>query len=388
MDRRTLPNRIALALAGLSLVGIAAALAMRADWRMAMIWLLGCALGFVLLMASVSFAGAFRNFFAEGRGIGLRAQAIMLGLAVCLFLPTIGLGSVFDQPVRGFVFPIGVALVMGAFLFGIGMQLGGGCASGTLFAAGAGQGLRMWATLFAFIAAATFAAHDVERWSQWPSLPAVSLADHFGLIGALLVSFMGLALLWSASVIVEKSRRGAVEPLVWRRAAKASAWPLVWGALALALLNYATLLLAGRPWAITSAFPLWGSKALEFFALADPAFWPFWEDPTRTEAFLRPLWMDRTTLMDVGLMLGACLGALWSARRADFSLPGLRPLLASLLGGGLLGYGAVIGSGCNISAYFSGFASGSLHGWVWIIPALAGNWLGVCLRPAFGLSAK
>jgi len=42
-------------------------------------------------------------------------------------------------------------------------------------------------------------------------------------------------------------------------------------------------------------------------------------------------------------------------------------------------------SGCNISAYVAGIASGSLHGWLWILPGLAGNWAGLRLRPLFRL---
>jgi hypothetical protein len=45
----------------------------------------------------------------------------------------------------------------------------------------------------------------------------------------------------------------------------------------------------------------------------------------------------------------------------------------------------VLASGCNISAYVSGIASGSLHGWLWILPGLFGNWVGLRLRPLFGL---
>lgn len=40
---------------------------------------------------------------------------------------------------------------MGAFLFGLGMQLGGGCGSGTLFTVGAGN-IRMTLTLVFFVA--------------------------------------------------------------------------------------------------------------------------------------------------------------------------------------------------------------------------------------------
>jgi len=49
----------------------------------------------------------------------------------------------------------------------------------------------------------------------------------------------------------------------------------------------------------------------------------------------------------------------------------------------LLGYGSRMAYGCNIGAYFSGIASGSLHGWAWLVAAFIGNSVGVCLRPFF-----
>lgn len=59
-----------------------------------------------------------------------------------------------------------------------------------------------------------------------------------------------------------------------------------------------------------------------------------------------------------------------------------------MLGGLIMGYGARMAFGCNIGAFFSGIASFSLHGWVWIVFALMGTWVGVRLRPLFGLSNK
>ncbi|MBF3229532.1 YeeE/YedE thiosulfate transporter family protein, partial [Pseudomonas sp. L01] len=61
-----------------------------------------------------------------------------------------------------------------------------------------------------------------------------------------------------------------------------------------------------------------------------------------------------------------------------------RSLAAAVIGGLLLGYGARLAYGCNIGAYFSGIASGSLHGWLWLVAAFAGNSVGVrVLRPYF-----
>jgi uncharacterized membrane protein YedE/YeeE len=50
------------------------------------------------------------------------------------------------------------------------------------------------------------------------------------------------------------------------------------------------------------------------------------------------------------------------------------------LGGLLMGYGARLSDGCNIGAYFSAVASGSLSGWIWIVGALAGSAIGLRLR--------
>ena len=51
----------------------------------------------------------------------------------------------------------------------------------------------------------------------------------------------------------------------------------------------------------------------------------------------------------------------------------------------MLGYGSRIAYGCTIGAFFSGVASTSVHGWVWIVSALPGTWVGVRLRPGFDL---
>ena len=367
---------------GLILVG-AVFLLTGQGWRMAALWLVGAALGLSLLHASFSFAGAFRRLLAGGQGDGFRAQLWMLALALLLFQPAIMMGTVLGQPVRGFVFPVGVALLLGAFLFGIGMQLGGGCGSGTLFTAAGGQDGRMWITLGAFIAGATLAAWDGERWLGWPAWPGRTLGEGWS---TLPLSLAGLGLGWGAACGWETARRGHIEPLTWGGGSLLRGpWPWLWGAAALAGLNFLTLLLAGRPWAITAAFPIWGSQLIDAAGWDDPAFWAFWEDPTRSEALLRPMLSDRTTVMDLGLMGGALLAAGLAGRRGGWRLPAPRAAAASLLGGVMLGYGAVLGSGCNISAFFGGIASGSLHGWVWIVPALVGNWVGLKLRPTFGL---
>ena len=94
---------------------------------------------------------------------------------------------------------------------------------------------------------------------------------------------------------------------------------------------------------------------------------------------------DVTSVMNIGIVLGAALAASLAGRFAPLMRIPPLSLAAALIGGLLLGYGARLAFGCNIGAFVSGVVSGSLHGWVWIIFGLLGTFAGIYLRPLFGL---
>ena len=354
--------------------------------RQVLLLVVGAALGLTLYHAAFGFTSAWRVFITDRRGAGLRAQMVMLALAVVLFFPALGAGTLFGQPVVGLVAPAGISVVFGAFIFGIGMQLGGGCASGTLFTVGGGNA-RMLVTLLFFICGSLIATQHVDWWFALPSFPAVSIVKSFGVIPALLLSLAVFGIIAAVTVRLEKGRHGQLEQGVTSehpglRRFLRGPWPLVWGAIALALLNYSTLALAGRPWGITSAFALWGAKVASGLGV-DVASWAFWQVPANAKALAAPVWEDITSVMDIGIMLGALLAAGLAGRFAPSLKIPPRSLLAAVIGGLLLGYGSRLAYGCNIGAYFSGIASGSLHGWVWLVAAFIGNSVGVRLRPMF-----
>ena len=354
--------------------------------RQVLLLIVGAALGLTLYHAAFGFTSAWRVFLNDRRGAGLRAQMVMLAVAVVLFFPALGAGTLFGQPVVGLVAPIGISVVFGAFIFGIGMQLGGGCASGTLFTVGGGNA-RMLVTLFFFICGSLIATHHVDWWFALPSFPATSIVKSFGVVPALLVSLAVFGIIAAVTVRLEKARHGTLEEGVTSehrglRRFLRGPWPLVWGAIALALLNYATLALAGRPWGITSAFALWGAKAASGLGV-DVGSWGFWQMPGNAKALAAPVWEDITSVMDIGIILGALLAAGLAGRFAPSLKIPARSLVAAVIGGLLLGYGSRLAYGCNIGAYFSGIASGSLHGWVWLVAAFIGNSVGVRLRPIF-----
>ncbi len=361
----------------------------------------GLLLGIALYHASFGFTGAWRAMITTRRTLGLRAQMVMLGAAVLLFFPALGAGEVFGITLRGAVAPVGLSVAAGAFMFGIGMQLAGGCASGTLYTLGGGSS-KMMVALFGFVLGSVIATHHVDWWWGLASFSSFSIVREWGLFPALAATMALFGLILWAAGRLEQARHGTVEPLFGRspdgghsfRSAPlfsgplfsgplfSGPWPILWGALALAALNYATLLLAGRPWGVTSAFALWGAKGAMGLGI-DVTAWPYWQGAQG--ALSRSVFFDVTSVMNLGIMAGALMAAGAAGRFAPgWKIPA-RTLIAALLGGLLLGYGARLAYGCNIGAFFSGIASGSLHGWLWLAAALGGNIAGVRLRSLFGL---
>ncbi|SBW12362.1 conserved membrane hypothetical protein [uncultured Alphaproteobacteria bacterium] len=375
-------------------LGVALALLALGAWyldaafgaRQAALYLVGGALGATLYHAAFGFTSSWRVFLADGRGAGLRAQMAMLAIACALFFPALAAGSLFGAPVRGFVSPVGVSVVAGAFLFGIGMQLGGGCASGTLYTVGGGS-TRMLVTLAAFVAGSLAGSAHLPWWSSLPHLAPVSLVETLGGGLALALNLAVFAAIAAATVWIERRRHGALRRDARRTGWLRGPWPLLTGAVLLAGLNFATLALAGRPWGVTSAFALWGAKAAAALGV-DVASWPYWQAAANKAALAAPVAADVTSVMDFGVIVGALAAAGLAGRFAPTWRIPRKSLVAAIVGGILLGYGARLAFGCNIGAYFSGIASGSLHGWLWLAAAFAGNAVGTRLRPAFGLEVE
>jgi uncharacterized membrane protein YedE/YeeE len=241
----------------------------------------------------------------------------------------------------------------------------------------------------------------------WTSLPAtkpISLISSLGTFTGLAVSLAAFAALTLMTIVLERRRHGPFDAAPkdaalgqgrlpagdsartgWRRAL-GGPWPLIAGGIGLAAVNIATLAISGRPWGVTSAFALWGAKALMAVGV-NVAAWPYWSTPAQAAALEAGVIFDATSVMDAGIMLGALFAAACAGRFAPTWRVAPLSLAAAIVGGLLLGYGARIAYGCNIGAYFSGIASGSLHGWLWLPAAFAGNAAGTRVRPVFGLKS-
>ncbi len=352
------------------------------------VYLIGGVLGLALYHASFGFTGGWRRMVVERRGRGMRAQLIMVGVAAIAFIPLLAFGSPFGGALAGALAPVGVSVLVGALIFGFGMQLGGGCGSGTLFTAGGGSA-RMLVTLAFFVLGALLGTAHLPMWLTLPSISPVGLGSVFGPIGGIAVTLVALAFIALLTVIVERRAHGALEQVSApsRHGMKRflhGPWPLVGTGLLLALMNVVTLLVTGHPWSITFGFGVWGAKIAQAVGVGVEN-WAFWTWPAPARALQHSVLADDTSVMNFGILLGAALASALAGKFAPRVRVPLASLVAAAIGGVLMGYGARLAFGCNIGALFSGIASGSLHGWLWFAAAFVGSALGIAVRPVFGL---
>jgi len=194
-------NQIPLAAAAFVVI-VAVTLLLAGSPLLAFFWLTGNAFGFILQKTRFSFTASMRDPYLTG-GTSL-TKAVLAALA----MTTLGFAALkygaqargLPIPGQSFVVPVSFATVAGGLMFGIGMVIAGGCASGTLMRVGEGFGMQMLSLLF-FVVGSLWGARDFGWWKLNFIVrgKAVFLPDGFGGVGAGALQLAGLACLWIAA---------------------------------------------------------------------------------------------------------------------------------------------------------------------------------------------
>ncbi|MBD0336201.1 MAG: YeeE/YedE family protein, partial [Cyanobacteria bacterium Co-bin13] len=194
-------------------------------WKQSALFIVGTLFGLTLYHASFGFASSYRQLLVNRDVRGVLSQVLMLALATVLFAPLL-----LSQVGRGAVAPVAVQGAIGAFLFGVGMQLGSGCACGTLYTIGGGSSM-MLLTLLTFGTGSFLGTLTNGLWQGLPQSEPISLVQ-WGWAGvALQLAVLGAlaAGLWYwQRQMAEKTPLW--QPLSWRSFLYGP-WSLVWGAI-------------------------------------------------------------------------------------------------------------------------------------------------------------
>lgn len=162
-------------------------------------WVTGCAFGFILQKSRFCFTASMRDPALTGSTSVTRAVLIAFAVTSIGFT-AIKYGAYLKGlpiPGQSYVVPISLATAVGAFIFGIGMVIAGGCASGTLMRVGEGFGMQIL-SLFFFVIGSLWGAHDFGWWKLNFIVhgPKIFLPDVFGWLGAIIVQLVIIAVLY------------------------------------------------------------------------------------------------------------------------------------------------------------------------------------------------
>jgi hypothetical protein len=332
--------------------------------RQAVLFAVGIGYGLVLAGARFGFTTGWRKLVEERDPRGVYGQLLLLALAAAAAMPLLG----HFTELHAALGPPSISLVVGAFVFGLTMQIADGCGSGTLYKAGLGIPLNM-AILPLFAVGSFLGSVQMTDWLSLGQLQPVGLVQDWGVGPALAATLVALAVL----AVLVRLWVGPGKPLFEKR------W--VWGAIALAVLATINLVVAGQPWGVVYGFGLWIAKGAQALSLFHPAGNAFWGDAGNTQRLAQSALLDVTSITNIGLLAGA----LWvSARKPVQSRPLTRAQWAIALPAGLvLGYSSRLAFGCNVGAMFSGISTGSVHGWIWLPMAFLGTLIGLRVRRRF-----
>ncbi|MEQ4618105.1 MAG: YeeE/YedE thiosulfate transporter family protein [Corticimicrobacter sp.] len=357
-------------MARLPLTLLMAAFAIWLAWsvslRQAVLFAVGIGMGGVLAGARFGFTTGWRRLIEERDASGVMAQLLLLAVAAACSIPLL---AMFPGDLAAALGPPSISLLIGAFVFGAAMQIADGCGSGTLYKAGLGIPLNM-GILPVFALGSFLGSAHLDKWLALGAIRPVGLVDLYGPTVALALTALGLVLIafvvrrWSGSTARWYDRK------------------LFIGAVLLAVLAVLNLLVAGQPWGVVYGFGLWFAKIATATGMFDPAQNAFWSQPGNFNALSQTVFLDVTSITNIGIMAGA----LWIAVRKK---PAAEPLsnrqwMIGIVAGFLLGYSSRLAFGCNVGAMVSGISTGSLHGWIWVVMAFGGSLIGVRLRRRYG----
>jgi len=385
----------------------------------------GFAYGVLLQWGRFCFASAWRDLFAIG------VTRMYVGIMVAMGVFSIIMAILASEQLSTFhPAPLGVHELIGGLIFGLGMVLAGGCASGTLYKVGEGNGTSMVALFAISFSQAIFV--DAQGWfdkllknyifphskftladkffGKGPSLGEYIIAN--SVINTLIPTliFLGLAYWFVA-------RKSIVRRITEEKAAAMPAnggevklgikdelygfWQMITASKRTTLAGVLIGIIAGiHVMAMQSLRDKFGisnfGQALVKLGFVeevsrrgtvfDPGYWYITTQEAQMGAWVLEKfgfnlkdniyfgvmngipepWHNPALLMSIGIILGSAAIALLN-KEFKFKAPTRELAVWGLLGGTLMGIGARIALGCNIGGFYIRVAGGDPGGWLFFL---------------------
>ncbi|WP_448517677.1 YeeE/YedE family protein [Pseudothermotoga sp.] len=320
-----------------------------------MIWaglLIGIIFGVILQRGRICFNSAFRDvlIFKDNYLMKLAALAIALQSITLLLFAQMGVIKLAPMPLNW------VANIVGGYVFGLGMVLAGGCASGVTYRIGEGMTTSWLAGLIFGLTAQATSSGLFSNWMKWlgkfnvtvkpnssvyASKVGPTLATIFNVNPWIVTLIVAALLIWYAFG-TKTSQRETKLNWIWAAVLIAILQPIAWWASAAAGRNYGLGITGG--WTnILSVYT--ANKQLN--------------------------WIGAEVL---GIIIGAMISAI-AAKEFKLRMPkDPKTYLQVMVGGALMGFGAATAGGCNIGHFLTGVPTLAISSIVSSIFFILGNW--------------
>lgn len=320
-----------------------------------MIWtelLIGIIFGVILQRGRICFNSAFRDvlIFKDNYLMKLAALAIALQSITLLLFARLGIIKPAPMPLNW------VANIVGGYIFGLGMVLAGGCASGVTYRIGEGMTTSWLAGLIFGLTAQATSSGLFSNWMKWlgklnvtvkpnssvyASKVGLTLATIFNVNPWIVTLIVAALLIWYAFG-TKTSQRETKLNWIWAAVLIAILQPIAWWASTAAGRNYGLGITGG--WTnILSVYT--ANKQLN--------------------------WIGAEVL---GIIIGAMISAI-AAKEFKLRMPkDPKTYLQVMVGGALMGFGAATAGGCNIGHFLTGVPTLAISSIVSSIFFILGNW--------------
>lgn len=319
----------------------------------------GSLLGFVMQRGRFCLTGGFRDMYIA------KDNRMFYALLIAIAVQSVGVYGLIQF---GFIqFAAGsfpwIGVIIGSYIFGIGIVLAGGCATGTWYRAGEGL-IGSWIALFGYMLMAaimkTGVLLPINTSLQSVQLPSNSIAESTGLSVWI---FIALFLIIVVGIVIREFRK----PKVMIPAMKAKRTGIAH-------------FLFEKRW-----HPFFTATLIGLIAILA---WPLSEATGRMAGLgittpsaniLQYLVTGDITFVNWGvfLVLGIFFGSFIAAKGSKefrFRMPDTKTGIRSFIGGLLMGFGASLAGGCSIGNGLVMTAMMTWQGWIGLGFMILGTW--------------
>lgn len=410
--------------AGIGVIAAVTAFAMtqyKDNSKLALFLITGLLLGYILQRGLFGFAGGVKKIAMTGDGTLSKALLFLFAITVIgtagihYGAASSGAEAAFRAakdaatiPGTGSVSAITFGFLLGGLLFGIGMVLGGGCASGTLSDTGEGSIRAMVVLLFFCIGGmlGTWHLPTLKKTFLYEGGLTVYLPDKFGYVGAVIISLLMLGVLYFIVKAYENKRKKdgtqvMEEYAEWQKELPEAKefkvfsketyhklfvqrWSFYTSAALLGIMFLFIINTTKSSWGASGPYTHWGVWLFSKFGI----------DLSNVEAFAGSVKVvnagilnDPVSVRNIGIILGALICMLLAGKWKLYISFKAKDVAFYALAGILMGYGAKLSGGCNVGALFSGIANMSLSGWVFMLMLVIGGLAGVKVVKKFNIPA-